>query len=199
MAGCVSPSEPVWANKAFQEILGRIFVIDQLKQDSASLERVGIGEARGEYRSWTWISISSHLCRRWTSLPMGYWLAIFIRELPVHSLPVTPTILSSSLLIWVKLFDKNNNWESYVLQIFFPIWRLSFLWYTFCHVKLCVYVSKCINIFLWLLGLRSRFERPSSVQKYKCLLMFVLWFYGCIFLYLSILFLWNLFWFLSCL
>ena len=59
---------------------------------------------------------------------------------------------------------------------------LSAIW------KLYMYVNKCINIFLWLLGFRSSFERPSSAQKYKCLLMFcplILWL--CI-LYLSILF-----------
>ena len=57
---------------------------------------------------------------------------------------------------------------------------LSVIW------KLYIYVNKCINIFLWLLGFRSCFERHSSVQKYKCLLMLcslILWLY---ILYLSI-------------
>ena len=158
------------------------------------LERLGIGEAHGEAWSWILISISSHLCRKWTSLPMVIdWLYLFGNCLCAFLTSNSYRIIFF-LLIWVKLLDKNTNWESYVLQIFFPIWRLSFFVVYFLPYGNSTSMSTNVSIFsygFWVLGhvlkdlpqfrninvcscLSSNFMAAYFISKYFVHLKFIL-------------------------
>ena len=131
-----NPEPSLGLTKAFSGDLGKDVVIDQLETGSPLPWEVGYW-----WGTWRGLKLDFNFSL-FTSMPKvdissnGYWLTIYLGTACVHSLPVTSTALFIFfLLIWVKLFDKNSNWESYVLQIFFPIWHLSFLWYTFCHME----------------------------------------------------------------